>query len=233
MAKGFEVKVVGQYVARSGVMGKERIIKDYEITCVIPNMEAPLSIIKNKILGPKLQNKYEDYCMFRTYHIIEINPLSEEDKFNADMQNIRYMSRQALVGVIRKNALPVPQELYPNLFKLREAVQFAMDDPDGYEKHLDLHRDDLEMDVEVASLNPDIAPKEELGEVNEPKPSGKAKKTSSAASSGKKRRKRKIDNDHIKKQTEDRVAGFEADMRKDGELGDMDEDDAETELENL
>jgi len=216
MTKGFEVKVEGEYIARSGVMGKERVIKNYEIKCIVPDLEKPLSVIKNKILAAKLRNKYEDYSMFRTYHITEINPLSDEDKFSADLSNVKYMSKEALLGVIRKNALKVPYDLYPDLFKLREAVQFAMNDPKGYERQLDLRREDLELDKEVAGLNPDIAPKG--SNINE----DESNDAPTPATPKVKRVKKNLSKEHITKQTEDRVYGLAADMKKDGEMGEMD-----------
>lgn len=224
MSKGYEVVVRGEYVARSGVMGKERVIKEYEITCIVPNLEKPLSVIKNKILGKKLKAMYPGYVLFRTHHIMMITPLSEEDKFNSDLENIRYMSRESLLRFTKRNALGVPTNLYPDLFKLREAVQFASNDPEGYEKHLDIHREDLELDREVASLNPDLQEKETneapLEEVLVPKAPKRVRK------------KKNISKGQIAKQTEERIGGLGADMKKEGEMGDMD-DATETAIEDL
>ena len=215
MSKGFEVELTGEYVARSGVMGRERILKNYRIKCVVPSTDKVLSVIKNKILGPKLKQEYNDYVLFRTYHILSITPLSKEDGFSADVHNIRYMDRESLVRLVKTNALPVPTELYPSLFKLREAVLFASNDPKGYMKHLDIHREDLEMDVEVAKLNPEL--QEENSEIYKstvslPKPKAATAKKSTRASA-----------ENVAKQTEDRIAGMEGEMKKSGELGDMDE----------
>jgi hypothetical protein len=217
MKKGFEVEVTGQYIARSGVMGKERILKDYKMKCVVPSTDAVLSVIKNKILGPKLKQQHEDYLMFRTYHILSITPLSKEDGFSADLNNIRYMSRPDLERLVKANALGVPTQLYPSLFKLRDAVLFASNDPKGYAKHLGIHREDLEMDKQVAEMNPELQEKD--SEVYANTAGKKVGLKDMPQSSGRP----SISNDQIEKQTEDRVAGLGADMKKDGEMGDMDE----------
>lgn len=223
MGKGFEVELTGEYVARSGVMGKERVLKNYRIKCIVPSTDKVLSVIKNKILGAKLKKEYEDYVLFRTYHILSITPLSEEDRFSADLSNIRYMNRDNLIQLVRKNALGVPCELYPSLFKLREAVLFASNDPQGYAKHLDIHRADLELDVEVAKLNPDL--QQDSSETYE-SPTGPATPSTSAKTKVKKN----LSESHIAQQTEERVEGLGADMKKDGEMGDLDD---EATLEDL
>lgn len=218
MSKGYEVVVTGEYVAKSGVMGKERILKPYKIKCIVPSTDAVLSVIKNKILGPKLKQEKEDYLMFRTHHILAINPLSEEDRFGADLQNIRYMDRAALEALVKSTALAVPVHLYPSLFKLREAVQFAANDPKGYAKHLEIHKADLELDVEVAKLNPDLQQEDsEIYENTAANPQIKTPAPKAVPGTP-------ISQSRIDKQTEDRIGGLEADMKNDGELGDMDEE---------
>ncbi|MBW1672039.1 MAG: hypothetical protein JRJ45_00085 [Deltaproteobacteria bacterium] len=224
MGKGFEVKLTGEYIAKSGVMGKERILKNYEITCIVPSTDKVLSVIKNKILSPKLKQAYDDYVIFRTYHILEITPLSPEDGFSADLNNIRYMGRQDLERVVRTNALGVPVNLYPSLFKLREAVYFASNDPKGYAKHLGIHREDLELDVQVAKLNPDLQEKDSKIFKNTAKTAGPA--TPAAP-------KKDVSEKHIAKQTEDRVEGLGEDMKKEGELGELDDPEETTDINDL
>jgi len=218
MPKGFEVEVTGEYVARSGVMGKERVLKNYKIKCIVPSTDKVLSVIKNKILGPKLKKEYSDYVLFRTHHILSIVPLSDEDRFSADLSNIRYMSRPDLIAVNRRDALRVPAQLYPSLFKLREAVLFAANDPKGYAKHLDIHREDLEMDVEVAKLNPDL--QEENSETFE------SATESTPKTPRKTRVKKNLSDSKIKQQAADRVEGMGREMIKDGEMGEMDNQSA-------
>lgn len=229
MQKGFEVELTGEYVARSGVMGKERVLKNYKIKCIVPSSDKVLSVIKNKILGAKLKKEYEDYVLFRTYHILSITPLSPEDRFSADLSNIRYMGREALIQLIKVNALNVPYELYPSLFKLREATLFASNDPKGYQKHLAIHKEDLELDVAVAACNPELQEKE-----SETFHSGAAAPKSQAPELVPTSRP-KLTASHIEKQTEDRLSGLEGDMKRDGELGELDEPEAavETSLDDL
>ncbi len=152
----FQVKVVGQYIARSGVMEKEKIKKNYEITGNLPTLTGALSIVKNKLLNAALTQKYEDYITYLTYHIVEIVPLSESAKTEMAKAEINFMDRSSLVRYIKDHALPVKADYYPELFKLREAVQYAKDDPKGYEAHFALREPDLRLDLEMAKCNPQL-----------------------------------------------------------------------------
>lgn len=152
--KGFKVKIVGEYYARSKAIGGERIISFYEFEAVIPSLTCALSVVKNKLLTPILKKKHEDYIMYRTYHITQITPLDEKSRHQMRKVEVEYMDRLSLVDYITENVLPVESRLYPDLFKLRIAVREAKDDVKGYLKKLELRKTDLEMDVEIASLNP-------------------------------------------------------------------------------
>jgi len=168
----FRVKVVGTYIARSGVMEKEKVKKSYEIEGNIPTTYAALSIVKNKLLSPALAKKYPDYVAFLTYHITEIVPLDEQSRKRMKTDEVSFMDRKSLLDYIRDNGLAsrteydqktktdirlgVIPEYYPNLFRLREAVQFAKDDPYGYAKHFSLKEADLKMDLEMAACNPGL-----------------------------------------------------------------------------
>lgn len=210
----FKVRVVGTYVARSGVMEKEKIKKNYEIEGNIPTITSALSIVKNKLLGPALSKKYPDYVTFLTYHIIEIEPLDAKSAEKLTKVEVQYMSRSALVRYIKDNALGVNPSYYPSLFKLREAVQYAKEDPKGYAKHFALREPDLRLDLEMAKCNPDLFQNEGMAaSVSIPAP----KVTSEAA------RPKVSDADALAVKTEDRLNGLRADQIRDGEMGSIDE----------
>lgn len=222
--KGYKVKVVGQYIARSGVLGKERIIKNYEMEANIPSMDRALSVVKNKLLGPVLSKKYEDYVRYRTFHIVQITPLDQASKIALRKVEVRYMDREALINYIHENALPVDHRLYPSLFKLREAVEFAKEDPDGYAKRLELRRADLEMDLELAAMNPEAFQDEQsvfetagasisLGSSKQPGTVGTASD----------KPKNPVTKERLEKQTQNRLEGLKADMKRDNEIGETDE----------
>lgn len=225
----YKVKVQGQYIARSGVMNNERIIKDYEIEGVIPTMTAALSIVKNKLLAPALAAKYADYLAYRTYHIVEVTPLTQEAINTFSKKEVAYMSREAIIEYVKENRVgaceaevvvgvdernkpikktvqypPLDPRYYPDLFKLREAVQSAQEDPVGYHKNFQAHKADLELDLQMAAANPGLF-----------KQKVDPSLTASIATSPKKAPAAPV----LAKQTTDRVQGLAADQARDGEIG--------------
>lgn len=239
----FRVKVQGTYVARSGVMEKEKIKKNYEITGNIPTTVAALSIVKNKLLGPALIAKYPDYVTFLTYNIIEIEPLDEASRTQMNNSEIGFMDRTALLSYIKDNNVGAcsfevekgkPEQsfprmdpvYYPDLFKLREAVQFARDDPKGYHKHFAIHESDLRLDLEMAKCNPKLfnqkAPEGFIAGVNL-KPTGSAAGVALSSSGAALASRKASDPAALETKIEDRVSGLAADMTRDGELAPLDE----------
>lgn len=225
----FKVKVQGQYIARSGVMNNEKIIKDYEIEGVIPTMTAALSIVKNKLLTPALTAKYADYITYRTYHIIEVTPITPEAQAEYDKKEIQYMSREALVRYVKENRVgaceaevtvgvdernkPIKKTVqhpvldtryYPDLFKLREAVQAAKEDPVGYHKNFESHKADLELDLQMAAANPELFKQKVDPTLSATIQTNPKKKAPSQTT--------------LTKQTTDRVQGLAADQARDGEI---------------
>ena len=212
----FRVKVTGEYVARSGIMEKEKVKKNYEIEGNIPTTYAALSIVKNKLLGPALTKKYPDYVTFLTYHIIEITPLDDKSKEEMRAQEVIFMSREDLLLYIRDNGLKVQPDYYPNLFRLREAVLFAKEDPDGYAKHFLLKEPELKLDLDMAACNPDLFQTESQqggGLIASAEVSAKFKSDKPKASNP----------DVLNVKTEDRLKGLTAEQTRDGDMGPMDD----------
>ena len=221
----FRVKVTGEYVARSGVMDKEKIKKSYEIEGNIPSTYAALSVVKNKLLVPALTKKYPDFVTFLTYHIVEIIPLDAASIKEMKNQEVSFMDRETLLTFIRDNNIKVQDEFYPDLFRLREAVQFAKEDPEGYAKHFKFREADLKMDLEMARCNPDlfqegaantglaasvkVQTQEPVFAPGEQRPSdAKAAKASKPEA--------------LAIKTENRLASMTADQMRDGDMGPMD-----------
>ena len=211
----YRVKVVGDYIARSGVMDKEKVKKSYEIEGNIPTLNAALSIVKNKLLAPALGLKYPDYVTFLTYHIVEIMPLTEDAKEKMSKAEVSFMNRPTLLKFIKDNALPVDARYYPNLFRLREAVMLAKEDAEGYKRQFALREPDLRLDLEMAECNPELYkdPQAEAplaaSVTNLPAPKLKASNTKT-----------------LVKKTGDRLSGLAADQVRDGEMGPMDSPEA-------
>ena len=217
---GFKVKVVGEYYARSVAVSKEKVIKNYEFEAIIPSLQSALSTVKNKLLTPMLSKLHEDYIMYRTYHITEIIPLDEKSKQQMKKVEIAYMDRESLVEYIRENNLPVDSRLYPDLFKLRIAVQDAKIDPDAYLKKLALRKDDLELDLTISELNPGLHEKKE-----EAPSVSMANKTTKEAILPETPQpvKRDLSPSSLEKKTNERVAGLRKDMIDTGEHGEAPE----------
>jgi len=158
---GFEITTEGKYFARSGVMGGERVLKDYILVCRLSSMKAALSIIKNKVLSEGLKKKYADYLAYQTHFITKVTPLDDVSVKELAKAEVCYMDRPALLAFIKEHALPVATQYYPSLVSLREAVAFCRDDEEGYLKRFELRKEDLAVDIEVARMNPDIFDKKE------------------------------------------------------------------------
>jgi len=213
----FKVKVVGQYIARSGVMEKEKIKKNYEIEGNIPTLTAALSIVKNKLLNPALQAAYPDYITFLTHHIVEITPLTEEAKKQMTKAEVNFMNRESLVAYIKEHALPVQPDYYPELFKLREAVTYAKEDPKGYQAQFALREPDLRLDLEMAACNPHLFNKNGenfVGSISVPKASTSTVSPVKASKAP-----------QLAKKTKDRLNGLRADQVRDNEMGDLEDGD--------
>ena len=216
----YHVKVTGNYIARSSTMDKEKVVRPYEIEGQIPTLHAALSIVKNKLLAPALSAKYPDYVSYLTYHIVEITPLDTNSATQMEKVEVAYMDKDQLAAYIKEHALPVLPRYYPDLFKLREAVQLAKDDPQGYLKQFELRKADLEMDLQMAAANPHLfdqtkSPTQDLlASVSSPQPEVPPQRAGGKASSA----------PDLAIKTEDRLRGLKQDMIREKELQDTPED---------
>lgn len=205
----FKIKCEGLYIARSPHSEKEKIRKPYQIEGNIPSLNSALSVVKNKLLGPALAKKYSDYVYFLTHHITEITPLDLSAQEEMARAEVQFMDRPTLLRFIKDNALPVDANFFPELHLLREAVQEAKDDPEGFKKRFELKKPDLILSAQIAKANPDLfsTPSQTVTSVAEsPILATKPKRTAET----------------LAKNTGDRLKGFAADLTRDGEMGPMD-----------
>ena len=229
----FRVKVTGEYIARSPVSEKEKIKKTYEIEGNIPTVYAALSVVKNKLLVPALTRKYPDYVSYLTHHIVEMVPLDEKSVAEMGRAEISFMNREQLIRYVKDNAIGacrievskgefrdfpnLDARYYPDLFKLREAVKLAKEDPVGYQKQFILRQPDLLLDLEMAECNPELFPEQETPQsaglrATVSLPDRADLSDSSKASSV----------PALAKKTGDRLKGLQADQVRDGEMGVLD-----------
>jgi hypothetical protein len=209
----FEVKVEGEYFARSGVMGAEVVIKNYEVVVKLPTMDRAMSVIKNKLLRLALSAKYEDFKAPRTWNITSIKPGNEASKKAMKGLPVMYLDREALVGMIDDQSLAVDASLYPSLYKLREAITLCKANPEHFKKQQEINRPGLIEDQILADLNPGLIPKTSTtATVPVPAP------TPVPAENAKKA----LTEEENSRQTEDRVRTETARMIKEGALAPMD-----------
>lgn len=159
--KGYSVQVEGEYIARPNITGGDRLVKKYEVTVNLPSMDRAMSVIKNKLLKPALLVKYDDFVVPRTYHITKIEALDEESQAALKKVPVQYMNRETLIQFIESENLPVDADLYPNLFKLREAVEGAQANPEDFAKKQEERRESLIEDQTLAGMNPGLFAKDE------------------------------------------------------------------------
>ena len=145
--------------------------------------------------------------------------MDEKAKAQLQQVEIQYMTRAMLVGYIRHNALPVDSRLYPDLFKLRVAVQEAVDDEDGYVKRLAKHKEDLEMDLLLGEMNPGLY-EQELPESVSRANTGPVEEASGPISPPRVKETVKERQARLSRQQDTRVEGLRRDMISTGEHGD-------------
>jgi hypothetical protein len=150
--KGWKVVVSGEYFAESPT-GRGKIAKPYEHSFNLPNLDAALSVIKNKLLDSALRKKHSDFIAVRTNKISEAVPLSPETPLS---NNLAYMNRAQLEAHIAHVRAPIVSATYAVLADLRDAIIDYTQTPDGFEKREKERQSKRHVDAELAELNPEI-----------------------------------------------------------------------------
>lgn len=159
--KGYKVRVEGEYIARPSLVGGDRVVKKYDIVVNLPVMDRAMSVIKNKLLRPALSVRYDDFIVARTYHITQIEALDVQSQDLLKKVPVQYMNRDTLLQFILDENLPVDADLYPNLFKLREAVESAQANPEEFARKQEERRGSLLEDQTLAEMNPGLFARDE------------------------------------------------------------------------
>jgi len=150
--KGWRVVVKGEYLALA-VDGRGKVKRDYEAEFVLPNLDAALSIIKNKLLDSALRKKYPDFVAARTNKIVDARPLSPETPAS---RNLQYMNRAQLEAHVQEIRAPISIQDYPDVTDLRDAVIDYTQTPKGFAEREALRQKDRAEDRELRALNPEI-----------------------------------------------------------------------------
>lgn len=149
---GWRVKVKGDYFAQSPE-GRGKVKKDYEAEFNLPNLDAALSVIKNKLLAPTLRKKYADFVRARTCRIIDALPMSPNTPAT---RNLQYMNREQLMEHVAAVRAPIDPEAYVDVTDLRDAVIDFTQTPKGFEDREARRQKDRAETAALAALNPDI-----------------------------------------------------------------------------
>jgi len=160
MEEHYEIKVHGEYFAQSG---KERVVRGYKATFKLPNADAPLGIIKGKLLSPFLAKKDPGFTAIYTHHIDEVNPVGR--KFDPDEIPYRFQTKEQLRIYCRRHRLPINVDEYGSLGLLRDHVRLAKEEPDNFPAVYAKFAKKMKEEKELYALNEDVF---ETGEVGIP-----------------------------------------------------------------
>ena len=160
MEEYFEVKVHGEYFAQSG---KERVVRGYKAVFKLPNADAPLSVIKGKLLKPFLEKRDPGFLDIYTHHIDEINPKGR--KFDPDEIPYRFQTKDQLKEYCRRHRLPVKVDEYGSLGLLRDHVRLAKEEPENFRAVYDKYNTKRIEEKALYALNEEVF---ETGEVGLP-----------------------------------------------------------------
>lgn len=152
MLSGYELTIEGQYYITLGD-NKGAGLKRYKFKIKLPTMDCALSIIKGKILDVVLPKLYPNYTTYRTHNITNVLPFGNAVEARL---NIWQMNRQTVESFIQENELPVITKLYPELMKLREAVEMAQADPDRFARVQKETEKDYKLTTALRELNPEL-----------------------------------------------------------------------------
>lgn len=152
----YEVTVRGDYFATSPNGDKKKVIKKYEVSCKLPEMEAALSVIVNNLLTPLLQAKYEDFVSYRTHEIAEVKDLDTGRPAPAGRKNIDIMTKKQLVDYISNNNLSVEPECYKTLTDIRQAIRQAEENPVKFQERQKDKLEDIKVKRLLGDLNPGV-----------------------------------------------------------------------------
>lgn len=154
----YEAKVHGEYFAQSG---KDRVVRGYTAVFRLPNADAPLGVIKGKLLKPFLQKKDPAFLDVYTHHIDEINPKGR--KFDPDEIPYRFQTKEQLRTFCARHRLPINVDEYGSLGLLRDHVRVAKEEPEHFPAIYAKFTKKRMEEKELYDLNADVFDQGEVG----------------------------------------------------------------------
>ena len=154
----YEVKVHGEYFAQSG---KDRVVRGYKATFKLLDADAPLGVIKGKLLTPFLQKKDPAFTAVYTHHIDEINPKGRQ--FDPDEIPYRFQTKAQLKVYCRRHRLSINVDEYGSLGLLRDHVRLAKEEPENFPEVHEKFKKKRDAEKALYDLNADVFETGEAG----------------------------------------------------------------------
>lgn len=147
----FIARVHGEYITQ---IGDDRVLKSYTARFRLPNADAPLGVIKGKLLTPFLKKLDVNAVAPYSWYLDEIKP--EHGEFDPDELPILFQTIPQLKEYCKRHKLPVPVEEYGDLEMCRQHVLIAKDSPETFQKLYEHYQHTMVADRELAELNNDF-----------------------------------------------------------------------------
>jgi len=147
-SKIFVAKVNGEYIAERG---RDRVLRSYEAIFRLPNADAPLSMIRGKLLMPFLRKLDSAVVAPYSWNLQELAP--EDGVFNPDEIPVMFQSLPQLEIYCKKHRLPVPVSEYADVEMCRAHVILAEDDVQAFHRVFAKYKTRIDEDRELTELN--------------------------------------------------------------------------------
>jgi hypothetical protein len=126
----YEVTVEGEAIIAEGT---QRELIGFKETFKLPNLDAALSVIQNKLINPRLKEKNPKALRFRTCGMVDVKEIvgdkaiSKKNSKKLDEKNIDIMNRNELAEFVTLKGLPIDVVEFGDIMKARQAVKDALD----------------------------------------------------------------------------------------------------------
>jgi len=133
MSVHYLVGVSGQYMNTEGKLSKY-CVKDFKL----PELEAALSVVKNKLLDKRLMADYPDFSAVYTHFLDFTEEVSDTKGVKpkevvVSRKNISFMNKKQLISYLTMNALPIDIQWYEKAHELREAIKLCEENQEKFE----------------------------------------------------------------------------------------------------
>lgn len=157
MDRIYVAKVEGQYITQEG--NDHRVLKNYSAQFRLPHANAPLAMIRGKLLMPFLKKMDPAAIAPYSWNLISLNP--ENGEFDPDELPIMFQSKEQLAIYCKRHQLAVPVGEYADLDLARTHVELALSSPEAFQKLFTKHSKKMKEDKELSALNQNF---ENIGE---------------------------------------------------------------------